>query len=58
MNVLDLAKKGLSERGMGEEKYLNPLYDRAKTLISPGRKYVEDKERGRSVAELVREYSL
>lgn len=58
VNVLDLAKKGLSERGMGEEKYLNPLYDRAKTLISPGRKYVEDKERGRSVAELVREYSL
>ena len=58
VDVLDLAKEGLLKRGLGEEKYLLPLYDRAKTLVSPGRKYVEEKERGRAVADLVREYSL
>lgn len=58
VDVLDLAKEGLLKRGFGEEKYLLPLYDRARTLVSPGRKYVEEKERGRAVADLVREYSL
>lgn len=58
VGVLELAQEGLKDRGLGEEKYLEPLYDRARTLVSPGRNYVEEKERGRSVAELVREYSL
>lgn len=56
--VLQLAEDGIKSRGKGEEIYLKPLFERAKTLASPGRKFVEGRESGLSMETLIRNYSL
>lgn len=58
LSVLELAKKGLESRQMGEEIYLKPLFTRANALSSPGRAYVEAREAGVPAAQLIRAYSL
>ncbi len=58
LSVLELAKEGLESRRMGEEIYLKPLYARAETLSSPARAFVEAREAGVPVAQLIRAYSL
>ena len=55
--VLDLAKENLVRRGLGEEKYLEPLYQRAETLTSPGRAMAEALEQGVSRSELAKRYA-
>ena len=57
LSVLDLAGLGLKERGYGEEKYLEPLYERADELKSPARRMVEGLESGKSMADYVLEYA-
>lgn len=56
--VLDLARAGLGKRGMGEERFLEPLYHRAKYLMSPARQMVEGVEAGVPVEEYIREYAV
>ncbi len=56
-SVLDLAKKGLILRDYGEEKYLDTLYDRARTLTSPGRKMLEKIKKGVPMETIVKEYA-
>ena len=55
--VLDLAKSGLEQRGLQEEKFLLPLYHRVEALTSPGRAMVEAMEQGISIAELSQKYA-
>ncbi|MBE5924835.1 MAG: glutamylcysteine synthetase [Lachnospiraceae bacterium] len=55
--VLELAKKGLSERGYGEERFIEPLFERAACLESPALKMVEGLESGRQMSEYIREYA-
>lgn len=39
--ILDIASEGLIKRGLGEERYLLPLYKRANHLMSPARQIKE-----------------
>lgn len=55
--VLDLAKTGLRKRGMGEERFLEPLYHRAKYLLSPARQMVEGLDAGVPLEEFIKEYA-
>ncbi|MBQ9269520.1 MAG: glutamylcysteine synthetase [Oscillospiraceae bacterium] len=56
-SVLDLAKDGLREQGLGVEPYLEPLYHRAETLCSPARYMVEQLEAGAALNELILQYA-
>lgn len=58
LSVLELAKEGLESRQMGEEIFLKPLFARAESLSSPGRAFVEAREAGVPIAQLIRTYSL
>lgn len=58
LQVLDLAHDGLVELGGGDERYLQPLYERARTLCSPARSMIQALENGTPVRELIERYSL
>ncbi len=57
LRILDLAKEGLRRRGFGEESYLAPLYDRARTLMNPAMAMADGLDAGKPVAEFVTEYA-
>lgn len=57
LSVLELANKGLLERGYGEERFLAPLFERAQTLTSPARYMVERLEQGDSLSQLAKEFA-
>lgn len=48
-DILDIAKEGLRQRGFGEEDLLDPLYVRARSLLSPAREMVEGIEGGKTL---------
>ncbi len=54
--VLDLAKAGLKDRGYGEEKYLDPLYERIRTKQCPARRMLDELEHGKDLEEIIREF--
>ena len=56
-NVLDIASDGLRARGLHEEVYLAPLYQRAETLTSPALRMAEELENGRPLGELIADYA-
>ena len=56
-NVLDIASDGLRARGLHEEGYLAPLYQRAETLTSPALRMAEELENGRPLGELIADYA-
>lgn len=55
--LLELAKRGLVKRGYGEEKYLEPIFERAMTLESPALKMVEGLDAGRQMREFIMEFA-
>lgn len=57
LQVLDLADRNLRGRGLGEEKYLLPLYDRADTLTSPGRVAADALDRGETMRTMTLQYA-
>ena len=56
--VLRLAEDGIKSRGKGEEIYLKPLFERAETLSSPARVFIEGRESGLSLETLIRNFSI
>lgn len=54
--LLKISEAGLQTRGYGEENYLEPLWDRAERLSSPGRDFAEALEQGRSLEKLILDY--
>lgn len=56
-DVLDLARAGLEQRGLGEERYLEPLFERARTLTSPGRAMANALEAGVPLRQLIERYA-
>lgn len=58
INILDIAKQGLEDRGKNEEHYLDALYERAEMLTNPAKQMLEGIKRGKSLSEFVTEYSL
>lgn len=57
VRILDIASIGLKSRGYGEEIFLNPLYERARTLTSPARKMLDGLDRGETIERYINEYA-
>ncbi|MBO6047640.1 MAG: class II glutamine amidotransferase [Erysipelotrichaceae bacterium] len=57
IQVLDLAKEGLVQRGLNEERFLTPLYERAQTLQSPARVMIEAIDHGATIDDYILKYS-
>lgn len=51
--ILELARSGLAKRGLGEERFLEPLHRRAETLRSPAIEVIESIERGEDRDEIL-----
>ncbi len=56
IKILDLASKGLIDRGKKEEELLKPLYKRAKSLENPGQRLIKHLNSGGEIEELIYEY--
>ena len=54
--ILDLAKTGLTARGMGEEKFLDPLYDRWRRKSNPATDMLRMLEEGRNIEDVIMLY--
>lgn len=57
IDIVKLAKEGLIDRGFHEEHYLDPLYVRARALISPAREIEEGLKLGKTVEDYIYNYS-
>ena len=54
--IVDLAKKGLMERGYGEEIYLAPLYERIRQQTNPARKMLCHLKNNGDIEDVIVEY--
>ncbi|MDR2609950.1 MAG: glutamylcysteine synthetase [Clostridiales Family XIII bacterium] len=57
LHILDLAKASLASRGLGEERFLEPLYGRAERLTNPARELLRRTDAGEDVASVIRDYA-
>ena len=57
LEVLDLAEEGLKERGLGEEKYLEPLYYRTNNLVNPAIQEMREEHAGVPVKTMIKEFA-
>ena len=55
--VVALAEEGLHDRGLGEERYLKPLYDRAARLTNPAREMAAGLARGDAIEDWIERYA-
>lgn len=58
LKVLELAKQGLAERNLGEECFLEPLFERAKTMTNPALHILHREEEGKTMQQLIKEYGV
>ena len=56
IKLVDAARDGLLIRGRGEERFLEPLYDRAERVMSPARELVEGLEKGKTISRFIDQY--
>ncbi len=54
--VVDLAKEGLKERGYGEEKFINPLYNRINERTNPAKQILSLTNQGINIDKIIKEY--
>lgn len=54
--IVDLAAYGLEERGIGEEIFLNPLYQRIKKHTNPGMEIIRSLRKGIKIEKLINDY--
>ena len=52
-NIVDLANEGLCERGIGEETFLKPLYERIKNHSNPGKEIIQSLYDGVKIEEII-----
>lgn len=55
-DILDIASSGLEKRGIGEEIFLKPLYERVKKHTNPGKEIIHSIENGINIEKLIRDY--
>ena len=55
--IVDLAQDGLRERGLGEEKYLTPLYERIEKRECPAEYMLKKTESGESIEKLILDFA-
>ena len=54
--ILDLSRDGLEERGIGEEKFIDCLYDRVKNRTNPGKELIKSLKNNVPIEDMIREY--
>ena len=54
--IVDLACDGLEQRGIGEEIFLNPLYDRIKRRSNPGKDVIKSVNNGIGIEKIIEDY--
>jgi gamma-glutamylcysteine synthetase len=57
LRILNLSEDGLKQRGMNEEVFLEPLFERARTLSNPAKKMLNGMENGVPLEYYIKEYS-
>lgn len=57
LSVLDLSRKGLEKRGLNEQHFLAPLYERALRKSNPALDYLQSLENGLDVSEIIISYA-
>ncbi|MGN1165458.1 MAG: hypothetical protein ACI4S2_03400 [Lachnospiraceae bacterium] len=55
-SVLELAADGLKSRGYGEERMLQPLFERMENCTNPAKRMLEMKDQGVDLKDIVLEY--
>ena len=55
-DVLDLAKDGLKERGLGEEIFLESLYKNVNERTNPGKRILDSLKEGISLEKIIKDY--
>ena len=55
-DIVDLASKGLENRGLGEEIFLNPLYKRIKNHTNPGKELLRSIKKGIKIEKIIDDY--
>jgi gamma-glutamylcysteine synthetase len=56
--VLDLAKKGLQQRGYGEEEFLKPLYERIEQQMNPAGNMLLQLQNNIDIETIIMEYGV
>ena len=54
--ILDLSRDGLEERGIGEEKFIDCLYDRVKNRTNPGKELIKSLKNNVPIEDMIRKY--
>lgn len=57
IRILDIASAGLKDRHKGEEKFLEPLYERAEKLTNPAKEMLAGLDRGASMNDIIELYA-
>ena len=52
-NILNIAKDGLNKRGLGEEIFLKPLYNRVKYHTNPGKEMIKSLHDGIKIEKII-----
>ena len=55
--VLELSFEGLEQRGQGEEKYLEPLFERVKNRTNPAKTMLDRIKNGEDIYSIVKSYA-
>ena len=55
-DIVDLAAEGLEDRGIGEEVFLNPLYQRIKNHTNPGKELIKSIKNGIKIEKIIDDY--
>ena len=55
--VLELSFEGLEQRGQGEEKYLEPLFERVKNRTNPAKTMLDRLKNGEDIYSIVKSYA-
>lgn len=58
LKVLELAKQGLIQRNLNEECYLEPLFERAQTMMSPARRILNREQEGKTMQQFIEAYGV
>lgn len=56
LKVLELAKQGLEERNLEEECYLEPLFERANSMMNPALHILHREQENKTMQQLIKEY--
>ncbi|MBO7719397.1 MAG: hypothetical protein J6S29_04500 [Methanosphaera sp.] len=54
--IVDLAADGMKERGLDEEKYLKPLYERIRKQTNPSKNIIDSLNSNKTIEDLIKEY--